>query len=238
MSSANVNIKITATIDNRGGAVSSTLKYSSTSISISISSPCSPWTRTGRSVASVVSQREEATGKPNRRRGTLGGQRRHRGRLWRMNVARPAPADRTAAGLHATTPNGPVEETELHPSSGGSGTGSRLLHYFSMNRVDSRGLRWIPVDSATADKRLTSNVLEHKLRVVSQLPKHARTGSTPCPPGVRHSSAAAAGRCVRCTSGRTTSAAIGRTFTCQSIGVSARFSSVIVPWCTTRDLGQ
>ena len=47
------------------------------------------------------------------------------------------------------------------------------------------------------------------------------------PPGVRHSSAAAAGRCVRCTSGRTTSAALSRRFTCQSIGVSARFSSVI-----------
>ena len=68
----------------------------------------------------------------------------------------------------------------LHPPPGGSGTGSRLLHYFSTNRVDSRGLRWIPVDSAAADKRLTSNVLDHKLRVVSQLPKHARTGSTPC----------------------------------------------------------
>ena len=67
-----------------------------------------------------------------------------------------------------------------HPPPGGSGTGFRLLHYFSTNRVDSRGLRWIPVDSAAADKRLTSNVLDHKLRVVSQLPKHARTGSTPC----------------------------------------------------------
>ena len=68
---------------------------------------------------------------------------------------------------------------DLHPPPGGSGTGSRLLHYFSMNRVDSRGLRWIPVDSAAADKRLTSNVLDHKLRIVSQLPKHARTGSIP-----------------------------------------------------------
>ena len=67
----------------------------------------------------------------------------------------------------------------LHPPSGGSGTGSRLLHYFSMNRVDSRGLRWIPVDSTAANKRLTSNVLDHKLRIVSQLQKHARTGSTP-----------------------------------------------------------
>ena len=68
-----------------------------------------------------------------------------------------------------------------HPSppGGGSGTGSRLLHYFSTTRVDSRGLRWIPVDSTAANKRLTSNVLDHKLRVVSQLPKHARTGSTP-----------------------------------------------------------
>ena len=55
----------------------------------------------------------------------------------------------------------------------------RLLQYFSTNRVDSRGLRWIPVDSTAADKRLTSNVLDHKLRVVSQLPKHARTGSCP-----------------------------------------------------------
>ena len=131
------------------------------------------------------------------------------------------------AGLHATTPHDPVEGAEPHPPLGGSGTGSLLLHYFSTNRVDSRGLRWIPVDSTAADKRLTSNVLDHKLRVVSQLSKHGRTGSTPCPPGVRHSSVAAAGRCVRCTSGRTTSAAVGRTFTCQSIGVSARFSSVI-----------
>ena len=59
-----------------------------------------------------------------------------------------------------------------HPPPGGSGTGSRLLHYFSTNRVDSRGLSWIPVDSMAANKRLTSNVLDHKLRVVSQLPKH------------------------------------------------------------------
>ena len=66
----------------------------------------------------------------------------------------------------------------LHPP-GGSGTGSLLLHYFSTNRVDSRGLRWIPVDSTAADKRLQSNVLNHKLRIVSQLQKHARTGSTP-----------------------------------------------------------
>ena len=102
MSSANLNIKITATIDNRGGAVSSTRRYSSTNVSISISSPCSPWTRTGRSVATVVSQREEATGKPNLRRGTLGGQRWHRGRLWRMNVARPATADRTGCD-HSTS---------------------------------------------------------------------------------------------------------------------------------------
>ena len=67
----------------------------------------------------------------------------------------------------------------LHPPPGGSGTGSLLLHYFSTNRVDSRGLRWIPVDSTAANKRLTSNVLDHKLRVVSQLPKHVRMGSTP-----------------------------------------------------------
>ena len=67
----------------------------------------------------------------------------------------------------------------LHPPPGGSGTGSRLLHYFSTNRVDSRGLRRTPVDSTAADKRLHSNVLNHKLRIVSQLPKHARTGSTP-----------------------------------------------------------
>ena len=65
------------------------------------------------------------------------------------------------------------------PTLGGSGTGSFLLHYFSTNRVDSRGLRWIPVDSTAANKRLPSNVLDHKLRVVSQLPKHGRTGSTP-----------------------------------------------------------
>ena len=68
---------------------------------------------------------------------------------------------------------------DLHPPPGGSGTGSFLLHYFSTTRVDSRGLRGTPVDSTAADKRLTSNVLDHKLRVVSQLPKHARTGSTP-----------------------------------------------------------
>ena len=102
MSSANLNIKITATIDNRGGAVSSTRRYSSTNVSISISSPCSRWTRTGRSVATVVSQREEATGKPNLRRGALGGQRWHRGRLWRMNVARSATADRTGCD-HSTS---------------------------------------------------------------------------------------------------------------------------------------
>ena len=71
------------------------------------------------------------------------------------------------------------ESTPLHPPLGGSGTGSFLLHYFSTNRVDSRGLRWTPVDSTAANKRLTSNVLDHKLRVVSQLPKHGRTGSTP-----------------------------------------------------------
>ena len=65
------------------------------------------------------------------------------------------------------------------PQGSGSGTGSFLLHYFSTNRVDSRGLRWIPVDSTAANKRLTSTVLDHKLRVVSQLPKHARMGSTP-----------------------------------------------------------
>ena len=61
-----------------------------------------------------------------------------------------------------------------------SSTERRLLHYvFSTTRVDSRGFRWTPVDSTAADKRLTSNVLDHKLLVVSQLPKHARTGSTP-----------------------------------------------------------
>ena len=73
----------------------------------------------------------------------------------------------------------PWRRRDLHPPPGGSGTGSRLLHYFSTTRVDSRGLRGTPVDSTAADKRLKSNVLDHKLRVVSQLPKHARTGSTP-----------------------------------------------------------
>ena len=68
----------------------------------------------------------------------------------------------------------------LHPPPGGSGPGSLLLHYFSTNRVDSRGLRLTPVDSTAADKRLHSNALNHKLRIVSQLQKHARTGSTPC----------------------------------------------------------
>ena len=38
---------------------------------------------------------------------------------------------------------------------------------FSTTRVDSRGLRWTPVDSTAVDKRLTPNVLDHKLRVVS-----------------------------------------------------------------------
>ena len=87
-----------------------------------------------------------------------------------------------------------VEEAEPHPSplGGGSGTGSLLLHYFSTNRVDSRGLRWRPVDSTVADKRLTSNVLDHKLRVVSQLPKHARMGSTPAASKVACDSAPAA----------------------------------------------
>ena len=33
--------------------------------------------------------------------------------------------------------------------------------------------------STRPNKRLTSNVLDHKLRVVSQLPKHGRSGSTP-----------------------------------------------------------
>ena len=32
-----------------------------------------------------------------------------------------------------------------------AGTGSRLLHYFSTTRVDSRGLRWSPVDSTAAN---------------------------------------------------------------------------------------
>ena len=73
-----------------------------------------------------------------------------------------------------------------------AGTGSFLLHYFSTNRVDSRGLRWIPVDSTAANKRLTSNVLDHKLRVVSQLPKHPRTGSTPAASKVACDSAPAA----------------------------------------------
>ena len=76
----------------------------------------------------------------------------------------------------------------LHPPPGGSGTGSLLLHYFSTNRVDSRGLRRTPVDSTAADKRLHSNVLNHKLRIVSQLQKHARTGSTPAAPRLTQSS--------------------------------------------------
>ena len=83
------------------------------------------------------------------------------------------------SGSACNNAHDPVEGAEPHPPLGGSGTGSFLLHYFSTNRVDSRGLRWIPVDSTAANKRLTSNMLDHKLRVVSQLPKHARTGSTP-----------------------------------------------------------
>ena len=50
--------------------------------------------------------------------------------------------------------------------------------FLSTNWVDSRGLGRISVDSTDADKRLTSNVLDHKLRVVNQLPKHAQMGST------------------------------------------------------------
>ena len=57
-----------------------------------------------------------------------------------------------------------------------SGKGSLLLHYFSTNRVDSRGLRRRPVDSAAADKRLTLNVLDHKLRVVSQFTETPSNG--------------------------------------------------------------
>ena len=89
------------------------------------------------------------------------------------------PHEGTADYLHLTGLTVMVlwRRRDLRPPPGGSGTGSRLLHYFSTNRVDSRGLRWIPVDSTAADKRLTSNVLDHKLRVVSQLPKHARMGS-------------------------------------------------------------
>ena len=48
----------------------------------------------------------------------------------------------------------------LSPPGGGSGTGSLFLHYFSTNRVDSRRLRWTPVDSTDADKRSTSNALD------------------------------------------------------------------------------
>ena len=58
----------------------------------------------------------------------------------------------------------------LHPPPGESGTGSLLLHYFSTNQVDSRGLRRRPVDSTAVDKRLKSNVFDHKLRAVNQLP--------------------------------------------------------------------
>ena len=92
---------------------------------------------------------------------------------WRMG--RPVAGRRWQDGAE-----GPVKEAKPHQPPGGSGTGSRLLHYFSTTRVDSRGLRGTPVDSTAADKRLTSNVLDDKLRVVSELPKHARTGSTPC----------------------------------------------------------
>ena len=92
--------------------------------------------------------------------------------------AKPAGRQRSDGGS-VDTLMATLKLRTLHPPPGGSGTGSRPLHYFSTNRVDSRGLRWIPVDSTAADKRLTSNVLDHKLRVVSQLPKHGRTGSTP-----------------------------------------------------------
>ena len=75
-----------------------------------------------------------------------------------------------------------------HPSprDGGSGTGSLLLHYFSTNRVDSRGLRWIPVDPTAANKRLTSNVLA---RISDLAPLTARVyaltrrSATISPPG-------------------------------------------------------
>ena len=58
-----------------------------------------------------------------------------------------------------------------------------LYFAFSSVQVGDRVAIWCrrtPVDSAAADKRLHSNVLNHKLRIVSQLPKHGRTGSTPC----------------------------------------------------------
>ena len=92
------------------------------------------------------------------------------------------PVGRRGRGRSSPPGQRPVARSSrpaLSPPGGGSGTGSVLLHYFSTNRVDSRGLRWIPVDSTAANKRLTSTVLDHKLRVVSQLPKHGRTGSTP-----------------------------------------------------------
>ena len=90
-----------------------------------------------------------------------------------------------------TDRHGPVEEAEPAPAARRIGNRFPPPH-FSTNRVDSRGLRRTPVDSTAADKRLHSNVLNRKLRIVSHLPKHARTGSTPAASKVACDSAPAA----------------------------------------------
>ena len=49
---------------------------------------------------------------------------------------------------------------------------------FSTNRVDSRGLRWIPVNSTAANKRLTSNGFDsrrlHRYRALQSVPHPTR----------------------------------------------------------------
>ena len=74
-----------------------------------------------------------------------------------------------------TDRHGPVEEAEPAPAARRIGNRFPPPH-FSTNRVDSRGLRRTPVDSTAADKRLHSNVLNRKLRIVSHLPKYRSNG--------------------------------------------------------------
>ena len=74
-----------------------------------------------------------------------------------------------------------VEEGDPHPSppAGGSGTGSLLLHYFSMIRVDSRGLRRIPVGSTDADKTLDVERVRPQTTRRQSVTETCSHGSTP-----------------------------------------------------------
>ena len=95
-----------------------------------------------------------------------------------------------------TDRHGPVEEAEPAPAA--RRIGNRFLLLISPRTGSiSRGLRRTPVDSTAADKRLHSNVLNRKLRIVSHLPKHARTGSTPAASKVACDSAPAAEQAAR-----------------------------------------